>query len=98
MDGFSKPFSLVLQERYFEPWNTAAYGTMDSNLNHLARDGNGAIEGQKSLSFYTHPQGFEQAENCVTRVYILSYDTIIKSRGRLIGMVSQHLGNSKDNN
>ena len=77
--GFSKPFSLVLQERYSEPWNSAAYGIMDCNLNHLAKERNGAIKGQKSLSFYTHPQGFEQAENCITRVYILLYDTIIKS-------------------
>ena len=77
--GFSKPFSLVLQERYFEPWNSAAYGIMDCNLNHLARDRYAVIKGQKSLSFYTHPHGFEQAENYITGVYILSYDTIIKS-------------------
>lgn len=59
VDGFGKPFSLVLQERYFEPWNSAAYGVMDYNLNHLARETNGAIKGQKTMSFYTHSQGFE---------------------------------------
>lgn len=51
------------------------------------------MDPSKSLSFYI--QGFEQAENCITRVYVLTYDTIIKSGGRLIGMVNQHLGKSK---
>lgn len=47
------------------------------------------------MSFYT--QGFEQAENRITRVYVLTYDTIIKNGGRLIGMVNQHLGKSNSN-
>ena len=33
----------------------AAYSVIDCNLNHLSRERNGAIKGQKSLSFCTHP-------------------------------------------
>lgn len=50
------------------------------------------------MHFYAHPEGFETAKKHVTIVYILSYDTIIKSHGRLIEMLSQDLGKSKGNN
>lgn len=65
--------------KVFEPWNSDAYEIMDCSLNHPDTERNKVIKGQKSLSFYTHHQGFETAQNNVTRVYILSYDTIIRS-------------------
>lgn len=81
----------------FSAQEQCCLGTMDCNLNDLAREKNGVFKGQKGCLF-THSQGLEQAENWKGTVYILSCDTIIKSLGRLIGMVSQQPGKSKGNN